>query len=209
MAKFRGAVLNCAQCGKEFRVPPVRAATAKSCSNACAYIQRGKSNQKRVALTCATCGKIYEMPECHAARRKHCSQACQERSPETIALKAGRTGAKNGYWKGGRRVRADRYIYAVARKHPYAAPNGYVLEHRLVMEEWLRENEPESPFLIEIDAQKYLSREFEVHHKDLTRTNNDISNLQCMTFKDHRALHTQITKAALEYYRINVINKGK
>lgn len=207
MAKFKGAVKKCEQCGAEFKVPSCRANTAKSCSHACAVIQRGLSKQKRGVVICKGCGLNFEVPQCHVARTVYCSKSCMEASPEIKALKAARRGAKNPMWKGGRIKRKDGYIYLHVPDHPFSHDN-YVLEHRALMERWLIENDPASPFLVEIGGAPFLSPEFEVHHKDLSRSNNAIKNLQCMTFKDHRALHRKITKAALAFYREHVLLKN-
>lgn len=206
MARFKGAVLNCVVCDAEFRVPPVRANTAKACSHECAKSVRAKSNERKELLVCKTCGKEKWMPRCHARRQTYCSKACAEASPEVKAFRASRTGDKNSAWKGGSTKRKDRYTNARAPGHPFAQ-NGYVLEHRLVMERWLNENDPESLFLIEIGVQKYLSPDYIVHHRDLGRTNNGIENLECMTAQDHRRLHNEIARKAMAYYREHVILK--
>lgn len=91
-------------------------------------------------------------------------------------------------WKGGVTSHADGYVYRHARDHPFAS-NGYVFEHRLVMEEWLRANDPDSPFLIRLGDQLYLSPDFVVHHRDEDKANNCIENLECMTPADHRRHH--------------------
>lgn len=201
MAKFKGSVLTCVQCGADFRVPPSRAATATTCSHKCAVVQRGKSIERKVQLVCKGCGGEFLVPRCHAERRVFCSRGCMEASPSIKGLKAGRTGTKNPAWVGGRYTRRDGYVYVTAPDHPFAAPSGHVLEHRLIMERWLNENEPRSPFLVEVDGNRYLSRDYHVHHKDEIKTHNSIDNLQCMTPADHRAYHSTIRKAALKFYR--------
>lgn len=208
MATFKGAVLNCAECGDEFKVPACRAKTAKTCSKECADKQRGFAIERKADIACLTCGVVMRLPRCRLKRQKYCSHACQEAHPETIARKASRVGEKNGNWVGGRIGRKDRYIYLWRPDHPYAS-NGYVLEHRLVMEGWLLENEPDSPFLIEVKGRKVLSREYEVHHKDVTRTNNSIDNLECLTPLEHKRAHALLNRKALAYYREHVLNKGK
>lgn len=200
MAKFKGAVLSCVECGAEFRVPPTRAKTAVTCSRKCAGVYRGKRREQRVTLTCRFCEKPFQVPRSHAERRVYCSHHCLESAPETVARKAGWTGENNSHWKGGRHLRRDGYYYGWAPGHPFAS-NNYVLEHRLVLESWLREHEPASPFLIEVDGQLYLSRSYEVHHKDENKRNNDIANLQAMTPAAHRAHHNREIKKALAFYR--------
>ena len=75
MAKFKGAILSCKECGKEFKVPPVRSTTAKYCSKECADGHRGPHIDK-VEKTCLRCGVVFYSHPCHAERRKFCSYEC-------------------------------------------------------------------------------------------------------------------------------------
>jgi hypothetical protein len=89
---------------------------------------------------------------------------CGERNPMY-----GRTRERGSNWRGGRKVRADGYILVAAPDgHPRAISGadgtlGYVLEHRLVMEQHLG---------------RYLLPTEVVHHIDGDPTNNDIANLR-------------------------------
>lgn len=185
--------LRCQVCNREFGVPPSRAETAKACSNECARQIRGLSNQKRVTLNCPNCRNDFEVPKCHEDRRKFCSNECREANELYQREKAARyLGAGNPGWKGGRHVRTDGYIYRhVGAEHPFSGRYGYILEHRKVMEDWLRENDPDSRFLVQLGEKKYLSPSIEVHHEDNDRTNNDQQNLRCLTPADHRKLHSR------------------
>lgn len=69
---------------------------------------------------------------------------------------------KNHFWKGGRAVDSDGYVLLKMPEHPLANNNGYVREHRLVMERKLG---------------RALSRREVVHHKDGNRSNNHPDNL--------------------------------
>ena len=71
----------------------------------------------------------------------------------------------------------NRYLARRVPKHPNADSKGYVMEHRLVMESHIG---------------RYLNREEVVHHIDENPRNNDISNLQVMTKKDHDSLHMKL-----------------
>ena len=70
---------------------------------------------------------------------------------------------KNYFWNGGRMTDDDGYILVKKPDHPHANNNGYVREHRLRMEKKLG---------------RYLTRREVVHHKDLDRSNNELSNLE-------------------------------
>ena len=183
--------LTCEVCGTEFKVPPSRAATAKTCSNACAVSVRAAARQRRTQINCKQCGKTFGVPNSHASRRIYCSRTCLEASPEMKALKAGTKGTSNANWKGGRTSHSEGYIYALAAWHPFASKSGYVLEHRLVMERWLLQNDPASPFLTYVDGHLVLSPDYLVHHKDEDKHNNDISNLEIVTRGEHMKQHNR------------------
>jgi len=70
-------------------------------------------------------------------------------------------GVDNPAWKGGRVIDGDGYVLIRMPKHPNAR-NGYVLEHRLVLERILN---------------RYLTESEVVHHKNGDKTDNDPNNL--------------------------------
>lgn len=186
MAKFKGAILDCVICGAKFKVPPSRADKAKACSPECGNKLRGISNSKeKVKFNCAHCEKAVFTHEAHAGRRVFCSRGCQAKSGSQLGK---RQGAENQAWKGGRTLQSDGYSYIRATDHPLQK-TGYVFEHRLVMEKWLLENEPNSPYLVQLDAGKFLDPTIVVHHKDENKTHNSIENLECMTSGDHAKHH--------------------
>ncbi len=72
-------------------------------------------------------------------------------------------------------IRTDSgYIKLHVPEHPRADAKGYVQEHVLVMEKHLG---------------RYLADDEVVHHKDYSKNNNQLDNLQLMTDRGHRALH--------------------
>ena len=74
-----------------------------------------------------------------------------------------RTGAQSHKWRGGRFQHASGYIYVSAPDHPHVNANGYVLEHRLVMEQVLG---------------RFLEPTERVHHINGKRADNRPENLQ-------------------------------
>lgn len=71
-------------------------------------------------------------------------------------------------WKGGRKITKDGYIVIKKWDHPYCDVQGYVLEHRLVMEQYLK---------------RYLDPKEVVHHINRNKSDNRIENL--MLFENH------------------------
>lgn len=78
-------------------------------------------------------------------------------------------------------VKKGDYDYALVPNHPKATKNGYVLLHRVVMENAIG---------------RLLTEDEEVHHMDKNKHNNSISNLQLLTKEEHRKLHTSEKKRA-------------
>lgn len=78
-------------------------------------------------------------------------------------------------WKIRGVVSKGQYNYAIVPGHPNATKNGYVLEHRIVVENSLGYILPRSTL---------------VHHKDENKKNNHIDNLEPVSAKEHRSRHT-------------------
>lgn len=80
-------------------------------------------------------------------------------------------------WKIEKIVRKGDYNYAIVREHPNATKNGYVLEHRIVVENHLG---------------RILGPEEVVHHKNGNRLDNRIENLEIMMVGEHESLHGKL-----------------
>jgi len=97
-------------------------------------------------------------------------------------MKESRYGAKNGNWKGGRRVSDDGRIFIYSPNHPNPdigrKGTRYCYLYRLKMEKKLG---------------RYLKKNEVVHHKDGNPSNNKIYNLEVMTRSKHCGLHWVIT----------------
>jgi hypothetical protein len=75
----------------------------------------------------------------------------------------GSSGQKNYFWRGGRCLDSDGYVLVKMPEHPHANNNGYVREHRLVMEKKLG---------------RHLLPHEVVHHRDENKQNNAPRNLR-------------------------------
>ena len=91
----------------------------------------------------------------------------------------GPVGPQNPKWKGGRKF-SKCYFYLLLPDHPNCNPDGYVLEHRVVMEKFLG---------------RYLDRKEVVHHKNGLKTDNRIENLELHKSNgDHLSEHSKTWK---------------
>ncbi|MEK9207166.1 MAG: HNH endonuclease [Patescibacteria group bacterium] len=85
-------------------------------------------------------------------------------------------GSFNPIWKGGITMHSDGYIYIKDRSHPFSDKQGYVLEHRIVMEKHIG---------------RYLSKNEIIHHMNEVKNDNRIENLRIMTLSEHTILHNK------------------
>ena len=153
---------------------------------------RGKKNfGYLVECKCDWCGKTFVSGYCEQTRRgkkKHfCCKACQgfsvvgKNNPMygKVPKTAGLRGKDNHNWRGGKTQHSMGYIMIRDIEHPNCNPNGYVLEHRLVMEQHLG---------------RYLRLEEVIHHIDKDITNNNISNLLLTNWSEHSKIENKYRK---------------
>lgn len=103
---------------------------------------------------CLVCNKVFFVkPSRYKA--KFCSSVCSNGYNN-------KKGNQHPHWKGGKVKHSKGYFQVYNPNHPFANHMGYILEHRLVMEKYLR---------------RYLKREEVVHHKNEILTDNRLENL--------------------------------
>lgn len=113
----------------------------------------GPTPKPRTVKTCPSCGASFET---RWPRQVCCGRPCARR------LDAKRHGPPN--WKGGVNKHSSGYLKAKAPiGHPLADKAGYVMQHRLVMEQHLG---------------RTLEAHERVHHKNGVRDDNRIENLE-------------------------------
>lgn len=124
--------------------------------------------------SCENCGKTFTVSRTVASyirkgKRKHvfCSQLCDKQF---------KVGENNPAWQGGTKTCKEGYVYVYFPDHPYATQNGYVLNHRLVVEESIG---------------RHLLPEEVVHHKNNNLLDNSIDNLLVMSQSQHAFLHNK------------------
>jgi hypothetical protein len=77
-------------------------------------------------------------------------------------------------WNIRKSIKKGDYLYALVPEHPNSTKNGYVLYHRVVMENHIK---------------RLLEKNEVVHHKDHDKKNNDIDNLEIKDFGVHIKEH--------------------
>lgn len=80
------------------------------------------------------------------------------------------------------------YAWVHVPGHPFANKE-WVREHRIVVEQHLREADPHSDMLIVLGENLYLSPEIVVHHINGVKDDNRLENLAPMTNAEHVQLH--------------------
>ena len=77
---------------------------------------------------------------------------------------------------GHKKQRQDGYVALYYPEHPCSNQDGYIMEHRYIMEQHIG---------------RYIKDDEAVHHKNKDRKDNRLENLELMTFKEHARLHMQ------------------
>jgi hypothetical protein len=101
----------------------------------------------------------------------------------------GRFGSLASNWKGGRRKGGcnGRYILIHKPDHPNATKDGYVMEHRLVVEQELG---------------RILKRDEFVHHINGDTHDNCVENLIVCSKKEHSRIHNDAVKEVVRLKKL-------
>jgi HNH endonuclease len=118
----------------------------------------------------------------HGFTNQHTERSERSRAAMAKKYPNGRYGELAGNWRGGRSKHGGGYIKIMKPDHPYADGNGYVLEHRYVMEQKIG---------------RILRPEQVVDHIDRNRSNNHPDNLalhetRAQHVKDHFSARDQL-----------------
>ena len=111
---------------------------------------------------CPACGTRIIRPTGEGKRLTACSQRCSQ------------LGIRRGPYKKFVIISGYKYIYAP--NHPNATKNGYVGEHRLVLENKIG---------------RYLKQNEVAHHINENKFDNRPENIELMTFEEHSSYHAK------------------
>lgn len=134
-----------------------------------------ENRQRAYLYTCDECRK--EFPRKKYPKKSDnvfCGKSCSGKFQSRQELNCTAKGENSPHWRGGIRKRRQ-YISIYTPNHPHSS-DGYVLEHRLVIEKYIG---------------RYLKSHEHVHHIDGNPTNNDIFNLKLMTRSQHATHHNK------------------
>lgn len=178
------------------------------CSREC-YDSFKIKNKKPPNFECSFCKKeIRKKPsEIKKSKYLYCSMNCKNKHDSILMSgennhQYGVKGKLNSSWISDIRISSHGYRKIRCENHPLRDCDDFVLEHRLVAEKYLLEDFCS----IEIDGKMYLSKDYDVHHKDSNKLNNNPENLQILTRSEHMSLHQAIRKGGIGSTNSNSTN---
>jgi len=190
--------VNCFECGRDVQVTPSRHEhrihffCSRECSSA---YTKAEPN-----TTCPVCKKRFHIKPRRVARTKDgvvcCSKECAniKKSEDSVGdgnHQFGLLGELNPSHKSDILLSPFGYLEIYAVNHPFACKNRFILLHRLLMEEYLRQHNPDSEYLVQVEGltDYYLDPDVVIHHKNHVKIDNRIDNLEITNVGDHQRHH--------------------
>lgn len=188
--------IECKECGTKFWTwkSQLKYSKFEYCSTNCRYLQgrlekaqKPTRQSKFVFKSCKVCDVVFRVPPTRKDTAIYCSRACRDGDADFRKNQSEKqSGEKSPRWTGGIYQHSKGYVST--RVQP--GQSGWRAEHRVVMEAWMLEEEPDHNFLIEVEGRKRLHPDVHVHHIDKVRSNNARSNLLAVVNEAHGRLHS-------------------
>lgn len=198
-------LVNCTQCSKQIILSPSRFKKSKNAQFFCNKTCEGLHRTSQVLYPCFVCGKQIHLKPYKVASFKRgfkpcCSRSCDARKKEILYLgkgnpEYGKKGFSNVKTISDFKVSSFGYLLVRELIHPFRTKADFILFHRVIMENHLRANFPNSQYLISVDGfpLKYLNPFCVVHHKNRNRLDNCISNLEIHdSLGTHTSFHNNV-----------------
>ncbi len=121
-------------------------------------------------LVCDYCGKNYytKFSDIKNYKKHYCCENCQDAGHSIEML-----GEGNPKWIGGKILNRG-YVLVYKPDHPNRKDNGYVFEHRLVVEKFIK---------------RYLKPDEFIHHINEDTSDNRIENLLIVNNVEHKRIY--------------------
>jgi hypothetical protein len=144
-------------------------------------------NRYAVEVKCGGCGKIHLND--WANYRKYESAYCSAKCGSEARRRP------DGHKKRKHKNEEDSYIMVKAESHPNVTNDGYVAEHRLVMENLIG---------------RLLSMSEKVHHLNCIKSDNSPDNLiLCKNNRDHHLIHGSLNKCVAQLMDLGYLRFDK
>lgn len=160
----RGSTNQCAECSESFYALP--GAVGMFCSRDCHNKHQKRS---RVELECVVCNASFTLGKATAAERgpsPTCSRKCDTLRRTTNGIGRMHNGRPVILWSTG-------YLFVYEPDHPASYRNGWLAEHRYVVEQHLG---------------RRLTPKEHVHHLNGVKTDNRIENLVVLGHSEHSSI---------------------
>jgi len=190
-------LVNCIICGKEININPSRySENGNCCSVDCLSVKNSGSNN----VKCYICKKDFHVKPFHLNRMKNpericCSFNCSKKEKSDRLKKEGNhqfglLGELNSSFKSDIRLTTYGYIAIRDINHPLCNYSGFVLFHRVCIEEFLLSTKQFDNLSFDKKTKRYyLPHKYVVYHKNENKLDNRLDNLQIMLKSEHVKLH--------------------
>lgn len=180
--------LECPVCGVSFekKKSEIRGETTY-CSKECSFrARKGRSLTRKnyegdIVKECIVCGKKFEVIRSRGDKAKYCSTECKYSSEEFRKASSEANRGENS-WRYKGEYKPD---YEMVHKKGLFTK----FAHREIVFNAIMKENPNHPFIVEINGVKRLHIGIDVHHIDKDTKNNDISNLLAVTKAAHAKIH--------------------